>query len=188
MLQFRTFIRIRKWMPITKDPILSIPEYTSYPIFSSIHHKITHCITEISPIETISVNLDQRNKTTKATVVKRQLLRKRISYISFFLFPVTFVYFSPYVIKDAGLKGIICGSFFMFILLFIGSLFLGRAFCSWACAFGGAQEMLSPVKSKFAKKGRHMKWFIWVPSILAIAIVAFRAGGYQKMKNSECIL
>ena len=113
--------------------------------------------------------------------MKRQVLRRRISYISFFLFPVTFIYFSPYVIIDAGLKGIICGSFFMFILLFIGSLFLGRAFCSWACALGGAQEILSPLKTKFAKKGRHMKWFIWVPWIIAIIIVAFRAGGYQKI-------
>ena len=139
-------------------------------------------MTEPSPIAHISVNLDKETKPlTKATIMKRQILRKRISYISFFLFPATFVYFSPYVIIDAGLKGIICGSFFMFILLFIGSLFLGRAFCSWACALGGAQEMLSPLKSKFAKKGRHMKWLIWVPWMLAIVIVAFRAGGYQKI-------
>ena len=39
----------------------------------------------------------------------------------------------------------------MFILLFIGSLFLGRAFCSWACPLGGAQEILSPLKKKMAK-------------------------------------
>lgn len=88
---------------------------------------------------------------------------------------------SPYVIIDASLKGIICGSFIMFILLFIGSLFLGRAFCLWACPIGGAQEMLSRLKTKYAKKGKLIKWFIWVPWIMAIIIVAFRAGGYQEI-------
>src|SRR5210317_2381620 len=113
--------------------------------------------------------------------MKRQILRKRISIISFFLFPATFVYFSPYVIVDASAKGIICGSFFMFILLFIGSSVFGRAFCSWACPLGGAQEILSPLKKKFAIKGRIIKWFIWVPWIISIIVVAVSQGGYQEI-------
>jgi len=113
--------------------------------------------------------------------MKRQILRKRISFISFFLFPATFVYFSPYVIVDASARGIVCGSFFMFILLFIGSLFFGRAFCSWACGLGAAQEILSPIKKKFAIKGRIIKWFIWIPWIISIIIVAIRQGGYQEI-------
>jgi len=114
-------------------------------------------------------------------MMKRQVVRRRLSYISFFLFPVTFVYLSPYVIIDASTKGIICGSFLMFILLFVGSLFLGRAFCSWACPLGGAQEILSPLKKKVAKKGKLIKWLIWVPWIIAIITVAFRKGGYQEI-------
>lgn len=113
--------------------------------------------------------------------MKRQILRRRISYISFFLFPATFVYFSPYVIVDASAKGIICGSFFMFILLFIGSLFLGRAFCSWVCPLGGAQEILSPLQNKIAIKGNIIKWLIWFPWIIAIVVVAIRHGGYQEI-------
>jgi ferredoxin-type protein NapH len=113
--------------------------------------------------------------------MQRQKLRRRLSYISFFLFPVTFVYFSPYVIIDGSTKGIICGSFLMFLLLFIGSLFLGRAFCSWACPLGGAQEILSPLKTKYAKKGKLIKWVIWAPWIIAIIIVAFREGGFQEI-------
>jgi polyferredoxin len=113
--------------------------------------------------------------------MKRQLLRKRITYISFFLFPATFVYFSPYVIVDASTKGIICGSFFMFILLFIGSLIFGRAFCSWACPLGGAQEILSPLKKKFAVKGRIIKWFIWVPWIISIIVIDLLHGGYHEI-------
>lgn len=113
--------------------------------------------------------------------MKRQILRRRITYISFFLFPATFVYFSPYVIVDASTRGILCGSFFMFILLFIGSLIFGRAFCSWACPLGGAQEILSPLKKKFAIKGRIIKWFIWIPWISAIIILAILQGGYQEI-------
>ncbi len=113
--------------------------------------------------------------------MKRQIIRKRLTYISFFLFPATFVYFSPYVIVDASLKGIICGSFIMFILLFLGSIFFGRAFCGWACPLGGAQEILSPLKKKMAIKGRYIKWFIWVPWILSIIIIDIRNGGYQEI-------
>jgi polyferredoxin len=97
------------------------------------------------------------------------------------MFPATFVYFSPYVIVDASAKGIICGSFFMFILLFFGSLVFGRAFCSWACPLGSAQEILSPLKKKFAIKGRIIKWFIWVPWIVSIIVVALYHGGYQEI-------
>lgn len=113
--------------------------------------------------------------------MKRQILRRRISYISFFLFPATFVYFSPYVIIDGSAKGIICGSFFMFILLFIGSLIFGRAFCSWACPIGAAQEMISPLKKKFAIKGNIIKWLIWAPWIISIIVVAVSQGGYKEI-------
>jgi ferredoxin-type protein NapH len=113
--------------------------------------------------------------------MRRQNLRRRISYISFFLFPATFVYFSPYVIIDASAKGIICGSFLMFILLFIGSLIFGRAFCSWACGLGGAQEMMSPLKKKFAIKGKIIKWLIWTPWMIAIIVVAILKGGYHQI-------
>ena len=115
--------------------------------------------------------------------MKRQVLRRRLSYILFFIFPATFVYFSPYVIIDAGTKGIICGSFFMFILLFLGSLFLGRAFCSWACALGGAQEMLSPLKSKMARKGRHMKKLIVL--IIACIMLILSCAQNQNLTEEE---
>lgn len=113
--------------------------------------------------------------------MKKQILRKRITYLSFFLFPATFYYFSPYLIVGASAKGIINGSFLMFILLFIGSLIFGRAFCSWACPLGAAQEILSPLKKKFAIKGRFIKWIIWVPWIISIILVAIRQGGYHEI-------
>ena len=65
---------------------------------------------------------------------------------------------------------------YMFILLFIASLFLGRAFCSWACPLGAAQEILSPLKKKFAVKGKNVKWincsYAGVDGILSEAITS----------------
>lgn len=113
--------------------------------------------------------------------MKRQLVRKRITYISFFLFPATFIYFSPYVIVDATAKGIVSGSFLMFSLLFLNALVLGRAFCGWLCPLGGAQDILSPLNKKLVRKGNRIKWFIWVPWIIAIAVVAIRQGGYHSI-------
>ena len=114
-------------------------------------------------------------------IKKRQLVRKKMTYISFFLFPATFVYFSPYVIVDGSAKGIICGSFFMFSLLFVSALVFGRAFCGWLCGLGGAQDMLSPLTNKHVRKGNRIKWFIWTPWIVSIVVVAVRQGGYDRI-------
>ncbi len=50
--------------------------------------------------------------------MKRQKLRKLLLIISLLLFPVTLYYFSPALIINAGLNGIINGSFIVFVLLF----------------------------------------------------------------------
>lgn len=113
------------------------------------------------------------------TVMKRQIIRKRITYISFFLFPATFIYFSPYVIVGASAKGIMNGSIFMFGLLFLNSVVLGRAFCGWVCPLGGGQDMLSPLNNKPVKKGNIIKWLLWAPWIISIIIVAILNGGYN---------
>jgi len=70
----------------------------------------------------------------------RQNIRRGIILFSFFLFPATFYYMSPYLVVDAAAKGIINGSFIMFALLFVSSLVLGRGFCGWVCPAGGCQK------------------------------------------------
>jgi polyferredoxin len=112
-------------------------------------------------------------------ISKRQLLRQRMTYVSFFLFPATFIYFSPYVIVGATARGIMSGSFFMFGLLFLSALVLGRAFCGWLCPLGGGQDMLSPLSKRYVRKGNLIKWFLWTPWIIAIVVVAIRQGGYD---------
>ncbi len=109
----------------------------------------------------------------------RQKIRRGIILISFFLFPATFFYLSPVLILEASSKGIINGSFIIFLLLFISSLFLGRAFCGWACPAAGCQESIFPARSREVKKGYFSKWIIWIPWISAIVFLALKAGGYS---------
>lgn len=78
----------------------------------------------------------------------RQKVRKGIILVSFFLFPALFYYFSPVLIIEASSKGIINGSFIIFLLLLASSLLLGRAFCGWVCPAAGCQESIFSARSK----------------------------------------
>ncbi len=114
-------------------------------------------------------------------MTRRQKIRKAIILISFLLFPITINYFSPYLIIDGASQGIIAGSFITFALLFIISLFLGRAFCGWVCPGAGIQELCFTVNDKKARGGRlnWLKYFIWIPWISIIIIMAILAGGFH---------
>ncbi len=111
----------------------------------------------------------------------RQKIRLGIILFSFFIFPAIFYYLSPYLIIEAMTKGIVNGSFIVFLLLFAGSLVLGRGFCGWLCPAAGCQEAIFRVRNKRVTKGNYIKWIIWIPWISSITILAFRAGGYKKI-------
>jgi len=113
------------------------------------------------------------------TLHRRQKIRKTLLIITFLIFPAIFYYLSPYLIIDGTLHGIISGSFIVFSLLFISSLFLGRAFCGWVCPAGGVQEHIIHINDKKVKKGNIIKWIIWVPWILIIVVLAIKNGGYK---------
>jgi len=109
----------------------------------------------------------------------RQKIRYGIILVSFFLFPATFYYLSPVLIIESTYRGIINGSFFIFTLLFLSALFVGRGFCGWICPGAGCQEAIMQVKNGRIKKGNWVKWMIWVPWIGMIVILAIRTGGYK---------
>jgi ferredoxin-type protein NapH len=111
----------------------------------------------------------------------RQRVRKALVIVTFLLFPIIMNFFSPYVIIDGAMNGIVNGSLVMFGLMFISSLFLGRAWCGWVCPGGGIQEIVEPVNSK-PVRGRRVdwiKWLIWIPWITLIVWLIIRAGGYR---------
>ena len=112
---------------------------------------------------------------------KRQNLRRGIILFSFFLFPAIFYYLSPVLIIQATIEGVINGSFIMFLLMFISSLFLGRAYCGWVCPGAGCQEALFLARNSRVTTGDYIKWIIWVPWIIAIVILAVKGGGYKDL-------
>jgi len=112
---------------------------------------------------------------------RRQKIRKSIILVSFFLFPATFYYLSPYLIIEGTANRIVSGSFLLFSLQFFSALVVGRAFCGWVCPAAGAQEIIIYVSKTKVKTGNLIKWFIWVPWIVVIILVAFQNGGYNKI-------
>jgi ferredoxin-type protein NapH len=115
-------------------------------------------------------------------MIKRQKIRKGLILFSFFLFPAVFYYLSPVLIVQASSKGVINGSFVLFILMFISSLFLGRAYCGWVCPGGGCQEAIFLASDKRVTRGDWCKWLIWVPWVGSIALLAISAGGYKRIE------
>lgn len=110
--------------------------------------------------------------------MKGQNVRKALILISFTLFPLTLYYFSPYLIVEGASKGIITGSFIVFSLLFLSSLFLGRIFCSWLCPGGGLMECCMLVNKNRAKGGKrnYIKYIIWLTMVGAVLTLLFFNG------------
>lgn len=104
--------------------------------------------------------------------MKRQQIRKLLITVSLLLFPVTLYYFSPVLIINAGLNGIINGSFIVFLLLFVLSIPFGRIFCAYLCPAGGLQECTFSVNRKKPKQGwrnyiKYVIWTIWIISVIS---------------------
>lgn len=109
----------------------------------------------------------------------RQKVRKAVLLAMFILFPITYYYFSPYLIITGASEGVIVGSFITFSAMLVGSLFLGRVFCGWICPAGATQKLCFKINDKPFKGGRRnwIKYFIWVPWIAIIAVMFVQSGG-----------
>ena len=114
--------------------------------------------------------------------MKRQRIRKTILLISFLIFPIILYYFSPYLIVMGASEGIVTGSFIVFSLMFLLSLFLGRGFCGFICPAGGLQECLTLAVDRKVKGGKlnWIKYLIWVPWISLIIVMFISSGGIKK--------
>ncbi|MDE7430579.1 MAG: 4Fe-4S dicluster domain-containing protein [Lachnospiraceae bacterium] len=115
--------------------------------------------------------------------MKRQRLRKLLLIASLLLFPITLYYFSPALIINAGLKGIINGSFIVFVLMFLFSIPFGRLFCAYICPAGGLQECAFSVNEKLPKQGwrNYIKYIIWIIWLSVVIFCYFQHGKIIKM-------
>jgi polyferredoxin len=87
---------------------------------------------------------------------------------------------SPVLIIEASAEGVINGSLVVFLLMFISSLIIGRAYCGWVCPGAGCQEAIFSVRDKGVSKGDYVKWVLWIPWIISIAFLVVKSGGYNK--------
>lgn len=113
----------------------------------------------------------------------RQRIRKAVVILAFLSFPITMNFLSPYIIIDGAMNGIVNGSLILFGLMFLSSLFLGRAWCGWVCPGGGMQEMVEPVNRGMVngRKLDRIKWFIWIPWVGLIIWFVIQADGYSSV-------
>lgn len=106
----------------------------------------------------------------KGINMNRQKVRKLLLLISLLLFPITIYYFSPYVIIQGALEGIINGSFIVFSGMLIGSIFFGRLFCGYLCPAGRLQDCVASINNKNPKQGwknkiKYVIWAIWITAV-----------------------
>lgn len=114
-----------------------------------------------------------------------QRIRKPIvisTAILFHLLLIFHLFFSPVIIVMAAFKSIINASFIAFVLMFILSLFFGRAYCSWFCPGCGIQEILSILIKKKSKnsKALYIKYFIFTIWI-GVIIFGYITNGINKI-------
>lgn len=115
--------------------------------------------------------------------MKRQNWRKLTVILALLLFPITIYYFSPYLILYGASEGVVTGSFIVFGVLFVLSLFGGRLFCGYLCPTSGLQECLNLVQVKKAKGGwlHSIRYIIWVIWLVAIGSMFAFAGGIKEI-------
>jgi ferredoxin-type protein NapH len=114
-----------------------------------------------------------------------QKIRKPIviaTAIVFHLLLIFHLFFSSVIIVMASYKGIINASFIAFVLMFLLSLFFGRAYCSWFCPGCGVQEVLSLFVKRRSKnsKALYIKYFIFAIWIGAIG-TGYILNGFRKV-------
>lgn len=109
---------------------------------------------------------------------RRQGVRVVLLLLSFIAFPVTMNYFSPYLVVEGALSGVVTGSLLVFAGLFASSLVVGRAWCGWLCPAAGIQEPLLRVNGRrVGRRASLVKWLIWVPWVVGIFVAFLFAGG-----------
>jgi len=114
-----------------------------------------------------------------------QKIRKPIVISTAILFHVMLIFhlfFSPVIIVMAAYKSIINASFIVFTIMFLLSLYFGRAYCSWFCPGCGVQEILSLIIKRKSKnsKALYIKYFIFAIWFGAI-IFGYISNGIHKI-------
>ena len=123
----------------------------------------------------------------------RQKIRRVIIIVSLLLFPVTLNYFSPYVSLEGATIGIVSGSLMLFVMLFVTSLYFGRAWCGWICPMAGLSETVSIVNGKSVnvkrlKIIRYSIFTVWAGILVSMFILAGGIKGFDPLYLTENVI
>ena len=118
---------------------------------------------------------------------RRQRARRLLLLATFLLFPIIIFYFSPVLIIEGALSGVVAASMLVFGLQFLTAIVLRRAWCGWLCAAGGLQELAATAVGKPSRPAwlKRVKYVIWVPWVLSIVACAWVAGGFTVVQVSR---
>lgn len=106
----------------------------------------------------------------------RQRVRKGILAFFALLFPLLFLFLSPFIIILSAMGGVINGSAIIFAMLFLLSLVGSRLFCGWLCPGGAVQDTASnandkPWNSSWKNAWKYIIWIIWLSFIILLWIM-----------------
>ncbi|WPC43920.1 4Fe-4S binding protein [Clostridium sp. JS66] len=106
----------------------------------------------------------------------RQKIRNGILVYSALLFPLSFLFISPFIIILSALNGVVNGSAVIFGILFLFSLVGSRLFCGWLCPGGAIQDYISisngrPWNSKWKNVSKYIIWVIWLSFIIFLWMI-----------------
>ncbi len=98
-----------------------------------------------------------------------------------FQFPLFHFFMSPVLSIAGALRGILTASVLSYALLALSALFLGRAFCGWACPAAAVQECCAALGARRIE-GRHAygtKYIISALWLAGLTLAAIQAGGFH---------
>ncbi len=105
--------------------------------------------------------------------MKHQNKRKLLLFLMFFMVPIIMNVLSPVVIILASMEGIFSITFYAWTIMFISSFFVGRAFCSYICPYGGLQMIIYEVSKKKLVKIKRMKYLRFFMGIVWLGLIIY---------------
>jgi len=115
--------------------------------------------------------------------INRQSIRKGLlaAMLVLFQYRLFHLFFSPVLLVVAASQGIVNGSLLIYALLFLSSLYFGRAWCGWLCPCAAINEACSVVVHKRCSGGSadKIKYVVFALWVGLIGFMAIRAGGFH---------
>jgi polyferredoxin len=136
-------------------------------------------------VEAVGRTMIRHSRKCRIVTINRQRIRKSLlaTMLVLFQYRLFHLFFSPVLVVVAASQGIVNGSLLIYVLLFLASLFFGRAWCGWLCPGAAINEACSMIVRKRCNGGRADKIKYVVFALLAglIGFMAIRAGGFHSV-------